>query len=142
MLSCRIHYPENEVAALHSIADISHHFPSQRTVRGMHSWGVNEDNLSCRSSLFFGNMHDPKNAIARGLRFGTDNRQLLADEFVQQSGFAGVGTAEDANESGAKGHVAGLYQLHLSGLGHRDSHPLYAPLRRLQHFETQSIIFD
>src|SRR5438874_8687171 len=142
MLSHRIHYPQDEVATLHSFAHVSHHFASQRAVRLMHAWSINEDDLSCRSSLLFGNVDDPENAITGGLWLRANNGKFLPDEFIQQSGFAGIRTSEDANESGTKRHVAGLYQLHLSRLRNRDPHSFHASLRRLQNLETQPVVFD
>ena len=44
------------------------------------------------------------NAVARGLRLGRDDGQLLAHERIEQCGLARVGAAENANETGAKGH--------------------------------------
>jgi hypothetical protein len=38
------------------------------------------------------------------LRLRADDGQALTHERIQQCGFAGVGAAENGNESGVKGH--------------------------------------
>ena len=49
-------------------------------------------------------MNYSQDAVARGLRFGTDDGELLTDERIQQRRFARVRPAENANESGVEGH--------------------------------------
>ena len=44
-------------------------------------------------------LHHARDAIARGLRLGRDNGDLLAGERVQQRAFAGVGPAENGDKS-------------------------------------------
>ena len=55
-------------------------------------------------ALRFGHVDDPQNAVARGLGLGADDGQLFADQGIEQGGFAGVGTTQNADESGVKGH--------------------------------------
>src|SRR5271169_18060 len=74
----------------------------------MYTGSVDEHNLPARFFLLLGNLHNPQDAVARGLRLGTDNGQPFTHERVQQCGLAGVGTAKNANESGMKGHRSRL----------------------------------
>ena len=55
-------------------------------------------------TLLFGHVDDPQNAVACGLGLGADDGQLFADQGIEQGGFAGVGTTQNADESGVKGH--------------------------------------
>jgi hypothetical protein len=54
--------------------------------------------------LVLGYVNDSQYPVAGGLRFGTDYGQLFSDESVEERGFTGIGTAQNANESGVKGH--------------------------------------
>ncbi len=70
----------------------------------MNAWSVDQNDLAAQLTLLLGNVNDPQNAVARGLGLGADDGQLLADQGIQERGFAGVGTAQNADESGVKGH--------------------------------------
>ena len=72
----------------------------------MNSGRIDQHNLSAVFALAFalGNVNHALNAVARGLRLGRNDRQLLAHERIEQSGLARVGAAENANETGAKWH--------------------------------------
>src|SRR5215831_1608986 len=72
----------------------------------MHSGRVNQNDLSFQVSLRFCNMKDSQNAVARGLRFGAYDGQFLTHQRVQQGGFSGIRTTENADESRMKGHGA------------------------------------
>ena len=54
---------------------------------------------------------DPQDAIARSLRLASDDGQLLADQRVQQGRFAGVGTADDGDKTGAEWHCCSRINL-------------------------------
>ena len=45
---------------------------------------------------------DADDAIAGRLRLGADDAELLADDAVEERGFAGVGFADDGDDSGAR----------------------------------------
>src|SRR5579875_2241785 len=54
---------------------------------------------------FFGwYLDDSMDAVARGLGLTGDNRYFFAGEGIQQRGLAGVGAADDGDESGAHFH--------------------------------------
>ena len=70
----------------------------------MNARGVDENDLAAQPAFLSGHVDDPQDAVAGGLRLGADDGQFLADQRIEQRGFAGVGTAQDADESGVKGH--------------------------------------
>ena len=65
----------------------------------MNSGCVNQNDLAASFALLFADLNDSEDSIARGLRLGTDDGKLLTDQCVQQRGLAGVGPAENADES-------------------------------------------
>ena len=64
------------------------------------SGGVMDDHLHVAVGA------DADHAIARGLRLGADDGELLTDDAVQERGFAGVRLTDDGDDSGA-GHGEG-----------------------------------
>ena len=103
-LARRIHQQQHQVAAFQRLPHFHHHSSSQRTVGLVHPRRVDQHNLGRIAVLRFWNLQNALDAVARGLRFGRDDGQLLANQCVQQRGLAGVGPAEDANKTCAKGH--------------------------------------
>ncbi len=101
-----IHDYQHQVATLERLAHLDHHLAAEGTVGPVNSWRIDQDNLAAIFALAFalGNVNYALNAVARGLRLGRDDGQLLAHERIEQSGLARVGAAEDTNETGAKGH--------------------------------------
>ena len=95
---------ENQFAADHGFAHFRHHLAAERRVRTVNSWSVDQNDLAAQLALLLGHMDDPQNAVTRGLGLRTDDGQLLADQSIEERGFAGVGTAQYADESGMKGH--------------------------------------
>ena len=84
----------------------------------MNSGRVDQHDLPGLASLLLGDVDDSENAVARGLRLGRNDGQLLADQRIQQRALARVGAAENADESGVKGHgdrVLGFKRPGLSG---------------------------
>jgi hypothetical protein len=65
----------------------------------MNAWRINEDNLSFGTSFLLGNIYDPEDTVARGLRLGTDNGQLLLHKRVEQGGLSCVGTTKNTHEA-------------------------------------------
>ena len=57
------------------------------------------------------NIDDPQDAVARGLRFRRNDRDLLADQCVEQRALARVGASKDTGESRVKGHESLGYSL-------------------------------
>src|SRR4030095_1269639 len=74
------------------------HEIAELTVGRVQSGRIDEYHLSAREIL------DPGDAIARRLRSPEDDRQLLADQTIQERRFPGVGPADQRHESGAAGH--------------------------------------
>ncbi len=77
----------------------------------MYAGGIDQDDLPgfaallMRRLLCFGwPFDDSKNAVARRLRLGRNNREFLPDQRIEQRALAGIGTAKDADETGVKGH--------------------------------------
>ena len=97
---------KNKIAALEGLAHLDHHFAAERTVWLVYAGSIDEDDLPAGSwPLLLRQVDDSLNSIASGLRLGRDNRQLLADERIEQRGLASVRAAEDANKTGAKGII-------------------------------------
>ena len=65
----------------------------------MNPRGVDKNDLRRAPALARRHFHDSLNAVACGLRLVGDDRDLLADERVQQRRLACIGTAEDGNET-------------------------------------------
>src|SRR5580658_2752923 len=105
---------ENQFATFERLAYLGHHLASERRTGAVNSGRVDENDLSGLASfqlrLLLGriDIDDAKNAVARGLRLGRNDGQLLADQRIQQRALARIGAAEDANESGVKGHGSRL----------------------------------
>ena len=102
---------KNQIAAFESLVYLGHHLAAERTVGPVHSGGINEDYLPVRISFPLRNFENSQNAIARGLRLGADDGQFLPNQRVQQCRFASVRAAENANESGMKGHRTSLSEV-------------------------------
>ena len=66
----------------------------------VHAGSVDKDDL-CRGMNLLARFHfqHSDDAVARGLRLGRDDGDLLAGKGVQQRAFAGVGPAENGNKS-------------------------------------------
>src|SRR5208337_3848251 len=95
---------QNQFAAFQRLAHLGHHFASERRTGLVNSRRVDEHDLPGLAAFLLGDVDDSENAVARGLRLGRNNGQLLADQRVQQCAFARVRAAENADESGVKGH--------------------------------------
>src|SRR4029077_14996366 len=104
-----VHDEEDYIAALQSLSHLDHHLAAEGTVRLMHAGSVDQDDLRGVAAFAFEQVDDALNPIARGLRFGRDDRELFTHESIEQRGLAGVRAAEDADKTGAEGHKdAGL----------------------------------
>ncbi len=77
--------------------DFAHHLPIEHGFGVVNARSVDEDDLA------FGAGDDALDAIAGGLRLGSDDGNFLADVMIQQRGFAGVWTADDGDEAGTFG---------------------------------------
>ena len=62
----------------------------------MHAGRIDKNDLSFRAG------YNSLNAIAGGLRFGSDDGDFLADQAIDQRGFSGVRASNNGNESRTK----------------------------------------
>ena len=70
-----------------------HHLPAEDVFRLVNSGRIDEDDLRVVA------IQDSLNAIARGLRLRRNDGDFAPDERVDKSGFAGVGAADNGDES-------------------------------------------
>src|SRR6185437_8220039 len=72
--------------------------------RGMivQAWSVDESDLRSRQ------IHDPEDAVARGLRTRRDDAHLLSDQGVEQGRFADVRPADQGSEPAAEAFCHGV----------------------------------
>ena len=93
----------------------------------MDARSVDQHNLRAGLPLALRHIDNTLDSVASGLRLRRDDRQLLADESIEQRGLAGVGATEDANETGAerhrKGRLAASSYLLAGGVGHGLQYP-------------------
>src|ERR1019366_1631412 len=95
---------QNKFAAFERLAYLRHHLASKRGAGTVNSGRVDQHDLPGFVSLLLGNVDDSENAVARGLGLRRNNGKLLAHQRIQQRALAGIGAAEDADESGVEGH--------------------------------------
>src|SRR6185369_15482480 len=90
-----VDHEEKEVDAFESGGDFVHHLATESGVGVVKAGRVDENDLT------FGSGNDALDAVAGGLRLGGDDGDFLADEAVEERGFAGVRAADDSDEAGA-----------------------------------------
>ncbi len=69
----------------------------------MDSGRIDEDDLRVVA------IQNSLNAIAGGLRLGRNDSDFASNESIDERGLAGVGTADDCDETGFKCHETKLY---------------------------------
>src|SRR5258706_4190311 len=101
-----VHDQEDNVASFQSFTHLDHHLATKGTIRLAYARSIDQYDLrpALVSALAFGQVDDALDPIARGLRFGRDDREFFAHERIEQRGLAGVGTTEDADKTGAERH--------------------------------------
>ena len=88
-----------DVGVTGSAPGAAHHCPLEPAARLEDAGRVHEDDLGGAVDA------DAEHARARGLRLGRDNGNLGADQAVEQGGLAGIGRAQQGDETGpARGH--------------------------------------
>ena len=96
---------EDGVAGFEGVVDFLHHAAVELRVGLVHAGGVDQDDLGggvaglALGFLFQRDFEHAVDAGARGLRFVRDDGELLAEQGVEQRGFAGVGAADDGDET-------------------------------------------
>jgi len=65
----------------------------------VNAWSIDQNDLPRRSLPFLGDVDDALNAVTRRLRLARNDGKFLAHHGIQESGFAGIGTADDRYKS-------------------------------------------
>ncbi len=89
----RINNQREHIHAFERMLQLVHHHAAKNIPRLMDSRRINQHDLRVLA------IHDPLNAIARGLRLRRDDRNLLANKRVHERRFARVWSAYNGNES-------------------------------------------
>ena len=79
-----VHDREHQVATFERLADLDHHLPAEGTIGLVYARSIDENNLRAVAPFALAYMHDALNAVARGLRLRRNDRQLFADQRVEQ----------------------------------------------------------
>jgi hypothetical protein len=87
-----------DVYAFEGMLEFVHHHAAEDVFRLMDAGRVYQDDLSVFA------IQDALDAVAGGLGFGGDDGDFLADEGIDERGFARVGAAYDCDETGFEGH--------------------------------------
>ena len=87
-----------DVDAFEGVLEFVHHHAAQDVFGLVDAGRVYQDDLSVFA------IQDALNAIAGGLGLGRDDGDFLADEGIDECGFARVGAAYDCDETGFEGH--------------------------------------
>ena len=85
------------VDAFEGVLQFVHHLAAEGVFRLVDAGRVDENDLRVVA------IQDALNAIARGLRLGRNDGDFAADERIDERGFAGVGAADNGDESGFEG---------------------------------------
>src|SRR5580692_530240 len=88
-----IDHQQKHVDAFQSSGHFMHHLPPQGRVRRVQPWSIDKNNLA------LGPRYKALNAVARRLRLGSDNRDLLANQAVEERRLPRVGTSHNRHES-------------------------------------------
>ena len=101
---------QDGVAGLQRVMDLLHHAAVEVGVGLVNAGGIDEDELgggvAFRLLGLFegGQLQDAEDAVAGGLGLVGDDGELLAEKRVEERGLAGVGTADDGDETRAERH--------------------------------------
>ena len=87
-----------DVNAFEGVLEFVHHHAAEDVSGLVDAGRVYQDDLGVVA------IQDALNAIAGGLGLGRDDGDFLADERIDERGFAGVGTPDDRDETGLEGH--------------------------------------
>ena len=103
-----VDHEEKEIDAFYGGGDFVHHLAAEGGVCVVETGRVDEDDLT------FGACDDALDAVAGGLRLRGDDGDFLADEAIEERGFAGIGAADDGDEAG----TVRFFRFGANGLGH------------------------
>ena len=91
---------QHEVARLERLVNFLQHAAVEVRTWFMHAGRIDKDDLCGGMRAFVcGHFDDAGDAIPRGLRLGGDNGNLFASEGVEQRALAGIGPAQNGDES-------------------------------------------
>src|ERR1700728_3659666 len=98
---------QHQVARLEGFVDFLQHAAVKLRGGLVDARCIDENDLRGGMHAFaHGDFDHARNAIARGLRLGRNDRNLFAGEGVEQRAFAGVGPTEDGNKYRFQGSIA------------------------------------
>ena len=96
----RVHHQQHQVTRHERFVDFTHHAAVELRRSYVNAGRIHKYDLRRRMFAFaLGDLDHSVDTGARGLRFGRDDCDLLADERIQQCGLAGVGPADDGDEA-------------------------------------------
>jgi len=81
---------QNQRAALERLSHLRHHLAAKRRAGLVHAGSVNQHDLSTLAPLLLGDVDDSENTVARSLGLGRDDRELLADQRIEQRALASI----------------------------------------------------
>src|ERR1700733_2413006 len=87
-----------DVDAFQGVLQLVHHHAAEDVFGLVDAGSIYQDDLGVFA------IEDALNAIAGGLRFRGDDGDFLADESIDECGFASVGAAYDCDETGLESH--------------------------------------
>ena len=93
-----VHDQAEDVDAFEGVLQFVHHHPAEDVFGAVDSGRIDQDDLRVFA------IQNALDAIAGGLRLGRNDRDFLADEGVDQSGFSRVGAPDDRDEARFEGH--------------------------------------
>ena len=94
----RVDDEAEDVDTFEGVLELVHHHAAENVFGLVDAGRVNQDDLGVFA------IEDALNAIAGGLRLGRDDGDFLADESIDEGGFARVGATDDCDEAGFEGH--------------------------------------
>ena len=99
----RIGDQRKNIDAFERVLKLVHHLAAENVLGFVDSGRIDEDDLRVVA------IQNSLNAVAGGLRLGRNDGDFASDESIDERGFAGVGAADDCDETGFKWHEIKLY---------------------------------
>src|SRR6516225_8630911 len=125
-----VDHQQQYVDAFERSRDFAHHLAVKRRTGLVYSRRIHEYDLP------FGKSDDALNAVTGGLRLGSDDGHLLANQAVQQCRFSSVGAADDGHKSRAGLRSCLFPCAHGHSPGHEDDRGAAADKRRARRRST------
>src|ERR1700730_4921343 len=96
MHAAGVHHQHEEIDSFKRGGHFLHHLPTERGIRFVHAGSINENDLAFRFR------QDALDAVARRLRFGSDDGNFLSDQPIYERGFPRVWPPENRDEARTK----------------------------------------